>query len=1267
VTPEQWRRVKDVFALVADWDTSKRRAWLDQNCGADPGLRTELELLLAADQAATEAEWSGSGAPGVGRADFAGNERFTLGGLLGAGGFANVYRAFDRKLERWVALKVLRRGEGEACLRFKREFRSICALHHPNLVRCFELFADRGALFFSMELVDGLPLADHLHQAGRARLAPVFEQLVHGVQALHTAGWLHRDLKPSNVLVTPQGRVVILDLGLARDVQDLAPHSTGLLGTPPYMAPERFTRETPGEATDWYSVGVMLFQVLAGRLPWSDSGPELIVDRLQRDGVPPSTFAADTPAHLDQLCVELLRRDPAQRPSGAEILRRLTQGQQRQSAATPTQGPAASAPFVGREPQLAILRAAYGESCRGHPAVVEVSGASGIGKTALIRQFLQQLRSSEEVVVLEGRCYEHESVDYKVFDGVIDALGQYLKDLPAARSETLLPRDIQALEQVFPSLQRVGAVAGARRRRFETTDGMELRRRAFDAVRELLGRIAHQQPLVVFVDDLQWGDGDSAALLRHLLWSQDAAPMLLIVAYRSELAGRPVLADLLGALGGGGLRCWKVAVEPLQPEETRQLAQLLLGLEHPRIGAVVEEAAGIPFFVGELAAREDAPPGAANLRLDEVLLARIGRLPAPMRSLLEVVSVAGKPLPRAVAREAAGLGADAEELEAVLRASHLIRPCQAGACLEPFHDRVRDVVAAALSPSRRVEIHQRLALALEGTVDPDPEDLALHHQAAGDLEHAARCAALAAGQAVSAVAFDRAARLYRMAIELHGSSDGDTRDLREKLGDALACAGRGREAAQVYLAGADGELGRSQELRRKAAEQLLRAGDVDQGLELIRGLFGTRRWIADNRAVLLTSTLLRRAHLRLRGLDYRLRGKAEVPAELLLRTDLSWAALLGLAQLDPVRASYIQSYHLLCALETGEPSRVARALALEAAFSVTAGRRQLGRHHRLATALEQMLVRSPVPECRGLAAVAKVGATFFLGRFDECRRAADAAERILLDDCPGLWWELATARAFAFTSLVATGELRECARRLPELMREAQERGDLIAQASLVFVGSCHVLRLAQDMPQLAVEELERLERQWPPGRFPVVKYSALFGLAQVALYQGDPERAWSLLSRGMSPTVRILLNQLQTSRIFYLHLRARVALSMAAHDPGQRSAFLRRALGDARALRAEREEWADGLAGLVDAAVASARGQDELAIATLAIAEADLEKGSLGLYRTIARWQRGQLLPGAGGRSLLQASEQWLLDQGVRQLAPFLRTFGPGLGPRSL
>ncbi len=260
--------------------------------------------------------------------------RFAVKRLLGHGAFSEVFVAEDRREHQLVALKVLgekaRRGGGLE--RFRREFAALAGIQHENLARHYELFEEPDLCFFSLELVEGPDWISYVRAdvrgrgpfvacspAGLRRLAATLPGLVAGVARAHEAGLVHGDLKPANVRVTYAGRPVVLDygvgVGLASD-PDAPP-----VGTPAYMAPEQWEHAALGPASDWYSVGVMLFEALTGSLPFAGSGEEMLLRKRSLDAPRPSSVVSPVPAVLDELSAHLLRTDPLRRPDGAALTR----------------------------------------------------------------------------------------------------------------------------------------------------------------------------------------------------------------------------------------------------------------------------------------------------------------------------------------------------------------------------------------------------------------------------------------------------------------------------------------------------------------------------------------------------------------------------------------------------------------------------------------------------------------------------------------------------------------------------------------------------------------------------------------------------------------------------------------------------------------------------------------------------------------------------------------------------------------------------------
>lgn len=286
--------------------------------------------------------------------EFEGTDRFEVIARLGEGAMGVVYRAIDREKAEPVAIKTLRHLDGDGLLRFKNEFRAIQSLQHANVISLGELVEARGRWFFTMELIEGTdfyswvrprrpratadqpPSSDDsfavaptartmpawMNEQGTApafdedRLRLALRQLVQGVAALHHTGLVHRDIKPSNVLVSRDGRVVLLDFGFVVAAEERS--SDRIVGTVAYMSPEQAASLAPSPASDWYSVGVMIYEALTGRPPIDGTPIEILMGKQHLQPVPPSQVVTGVPIDLEELCLALLRVRPDERPGEAE-------------------------------------------------------------------------------------------------------------------------------------------------------------------------------------------------------------------------------------------------------------------------------------------------------------------------------------------------------------------------------------------------------------------------------------------------------------------------------------------------------------------------------------------------------------------------------------------------------------------------------------------------------------------------------------------------------------------------------------------------------------------------------------------------------------------------------------------------------------------------------------------------------------------------------------------------------------------------------------
>ncbi|HZJ72414.1 MAG TPA: AAA family ATPase, partial [Planctomycetota bacterium] len=336
---------------------------------------------------------------------------------------------------------------------------------------------------------------------------------------------------------------------------------------------------------------------------------------------------------------------------------------------------------------------------------------------------------------------------YKAVDDLVDQLARYWMRLPADEAATLVPERAEVLRRLFPVLGRVPALADLPEGP-TIRDPLEVRTLAFEAFRSLLQRIAERHRLVVFLDDMQWVDADSISLLNDLVRPPDPPRMLLVLGSRTErpradslatVPARPERGGLEQLLRTPGLPVREVDLGPLTEADALQLAHgLLIGGDAARAHRIARESGGVPFFLRELAMWVES--GAeGEVRLDDVVRARVARLPARTREVLRLACVAGEPVSLRTLAAAADCSGDelAREVR-TLRSTSLLRSAATGAeRVEPYHDRIREVVGGDVDAGEGRQLHRKLALALERWSEGDAVRLARHWSGAGEHQRAA--------------------------------------------------------------------------------------------------------------------------------------------------------------------------------------------------------------------------------------------------------------------------------------------------------------------------------------------------------------------------------------------------------------------------------------------------------------------------------------------------------------------------------------------------
>jgi serine/threonine protein kinase len=1234
--------------------------------------------------------------------DFAGNQRFEVLTRLGRGGMGTVYQVIDHTRKSRVALKAVGQVRGDALLRFKREFRALSEITHQHIIELGELFEQDGEWFFTMELIAGTDFLSYVRPNGgrrsvdldaealaaqledaplrpgsrlgghpvavdaegfdEGRLRRSLGQLAEALHVLHMHGQVHRDIKPSNVLVTQDGRVVVIDFGLVTGgLSHGLSTEAHVLGTVAYMPPEQAAHQHVGPEADWYAFGAMIYEALTGRLPIE--APNMLVLMMRKQAevpVRPRELVAGVPEDLDALCMELLRIDPTQRPKARAVLERLHVDAARVKRVSSAISIAErSEEFVARESELRLLEAELGCMFAGEQRIVTIVGESGLGKSALLRRFAQHVESEHaQALVLHGRCYEHETLPYKALDAVMDQLSRWLKRQPRERVEKLLPEDVALLERVFPVLHRVPAIAKAGRGRAEVKDPTERRLLVMRALRALFDTLSREVPLVLLIDDFQWSDRDSAGMLAQLTGPPSPPPFMLVFATRQEEDALPLQRQ------GGRLK-----LGPLSHAESVELAVSMarhtgqVSLEVAE--AVARQSEGFPFLIESLL-HQTGEASAEGPQLDEGIEASMRGLPTQARRLMQVVCLAGYPITQQVAAEASGL--EPAEFIQHLRALRLSRMVRTSGPLntdlvEPYHNRIRESVVLSVPEDEGELMHHALAYALE-THHGEPQRIAYHLSLGGEPRRATGYVIAAAERAFEALAFDRAAALYAEVQRGAELPDVERRRLGVARGHALACAGRGKEAAQAFAEVIPGSSSSEMlDLRRRIAEQLLNAGYYEEGTDACEK-FAQGLGIRAPKSPLQVFWDLVRSDLwlRIRGLGSRIRERDQLSSHEMLRVDAYWAMAKGLASYDPVRAQALHSRGLLAALKAGEPYRLSRAIALFALKTIIGSPAARERATTMLVTARSLAERSRHPHALAFVSFLHMMIEY-LGhcRFQRALERLEPVEKSLRAHCEDVAWEVDQCNTMRLQCQYWLGSWGQLVVGASDLCKEAEARGNrytlVMARSEFMSLALAFQGEFARAHREID-EVIDPAHKMTSPVEIIIYHHAHL----RVDLYEGAVARALQRVDGYRPRLIERLTLGTTFIRLMYESVVLNVLLAAAATEQGRAAQRLfARAQRSAKGLVRKGVECSVPLAMLAHAAVQAARSDVEGAVRLLVDAEAGFEREGMLAHRAAARLRRGQLVGGEPGRALVQEGEQFFVSQGARDVAAALRLLAPG------
>ncbi len=1273
-----------------DWRSANRMLVSDRIAVAatadgpelDPATIESLRRtgLFAAPTASASARWATPPTPSSARRPWVPHAigHYRLLGRIGVGGFGDVFEAIDLERNEVVALKTLLSQSPLDHARLKAEVRLVADLAHPNILTPYEMLETDGRVVFTMRRVVGADFVSFVRgddvdpswsDVRHTRLAAALSQLHAAIGGLHSQGILHLDVKPSNVLVEPGGHLYLLDFGLSR--HGAAVGSSGLGGTPEYMAPERVLGSPPTPADDWYAFGVLLFEALTGTLPFPSPGTLGVFASTFTDAPQASSVVRGVPASLDALCSALLARDPAMRAKADDVARALDL-----IHGTPT--PALlTEPFVGRHEELARMHAHW-RDLAGARALF-LSGPAGIGKSALLEVFTRELAAHEPApLVFVGRCHERESVAYKGLDVVIDGLRDWLSSQPAVEQSRYVSLDDHWVARMFPAL---GSLEVFARAAVETTlPAVEQRELAIAALKRVLGRVAQREGLVIVLDDVQWSSGETARLIAQLMAPPDALSALLVCAFRDTDHGRsdsmpprPLVNDFVRDWQERALAsspAIEIRLGPLEPELAADLVTLVSGRESDDTAKqrdIVGRSEGNPFLVGWLARHSDS--GASAEGVLETALARLSDGDgARARRYLEVVAIAGGPISQEVAAHAAELTSDEREVLAALRAHKLLRthgPRRSDVVMT-YHDRIRTLVVESLPRERRRTLHLAVAGAIEACPSergPHPAELAWHYHEGGALTTAATYARRAGEAANAALAFDSAARHFGNALQWGPSDDDYRRPLLVARAIALADAGMGDEAARNYDEAAALHDGHERAaLQRRAVEQRLLTGRLDEGIRGLRalarseGLRFPRTTVGALWSVVMGLLRLRRKTRRIRGNPRQFDQGPTLPA-IMRRLDLATIALRGMMTSDPIRAAYFGFLAAHLALRSGDRFQIALNLARVGSMLLTPfGPRFAQWGIDLVAFADEEAHALADSSLIGSVDIGRAMMAFWKGRWAEAFERSLRATNSRKGRPANGAYDCNLSRLMAIRSLEELGRWSDANAQNRDMHRDALDRGDLYAEVTALH--NFGMYAVANGDAQTARTYAERADERWGRDGWHVQRVYGQRIQVYADLVEGAPDRAWQRVTSFWKPLKRNMHLSVETSRVDFLLLRARVALALAA-------------LGNAKTLRADALRCARSLATIarddarahavtIEACVASSAGHADQAV--LLFERAASVFGGLDMVAAAAcvRLRRAQIVSGDHGAEVA-AELARLAACGIAEPLRFADLYAPG------